>query len=129
MTFVDLDRSFIRIEKDRGKDKEPTRFWQIYFGGESLWQLSAPDLPWLYDDLSALAHEGDRRVALSAIVSILTHEEQLHDEVEPLRARIASNASLVSSLISNESLVSICTTETARPHPRSNRYSAAFSRH
>ncbi len=78
----------------KGKDKEPTRFWQIHFGGESLWKLSARELPWLYDDLCTLARDGDRRIALSAIVSILIDEGRLHDEVQALRASIAGNTYL-----------------------------------
>ncbi len=78
----------------KGKDKEPTRFWQIYFGGEPLWKLAAPDLPWIYDDLDHSARDGDRRIALSAIVSILDHEDLLHDEIESLRAQISNNTVL-----------------------------------
>src|SRR4051794_35712245 len=58
-------------ENDRDANKHPIRLWQIYVHGPSFWNFGRADLPGLYKDLTSRANEDDKRIALSAIISIL----------------------------------------------------------
>jgi hypothetical protein len=84
--------------RHRGNDRQLTCYWQVHFVQPTLWRLSVPDLQWLYNDLTQRRREGDRRIVLSAIVSILENEGQLKDEVATLRARIGPDKVLDADL-------------------------------
>src|SRR6266568_1468950 len=74
----------------RDNQLEVVSVWQIYFGGKRLWELSTHDLPWLYADLSERSEENDRRIALSAILSIHSQDGTLSENVAALRKRIGT---------------------------------------
>ena len=67
----------------RASGREVTSAWQVFFGGNHLWHLGASDLVWLFDDLANRPLRDDRRVALSAILSILHAEKTLGNRPGP----------------------------------------------
>ena len=70
----------------------------MFFGGNHLWHLGTSDLVWLFDDLANRPLEDDRRVALSAILSILHAEKTLGNQARSLRRRIAKEPVLIGDL-------------------------------
>ena len=59
------------------------------------WQIGPPDLDWLFDDLAQRSRKEDKRIALSAIVSVLLHEKRFDSELPRLRELVAGNESLL----------------------------------
>jgi hypothetical protein len=87
------------VEEVRASDRDrPTRVWQVYFGGHTLWDLTERDLDWLHCDLASRTHADDRRIALSAIVRILQASNRLDAELAMLRHAIAGQAELEQDL-------------------------------
>ncbi len=70
-------------------EEHPTRVWQVHVHGGRLWRLGPEDLSWLYEDLAARPFEPDRRVALSALVAVLTNAGTFGAEAPRLRRRVA----------------------------------------
>ena len=58
-------------------------------------QIGPPDLDWLFDDLAQRSRKEDKRIALSAIVSVLLHEKRFDSELPRLRELVAGNESLL----------------------------------
>lgn len=72
---------------------------QIHFSGStSLWNFSEADLPWLYADLASRSALEEKRLALSAILSVLHQTGNLAAEEAKLRAAIGSEAVLLAAL-------------------------------
>lgn len=87
------------VEEVRASDRDrPTRVWQVYFGGHTLWELTERDLDWLHRDLANCTHADDRRIALSAIVRILQAANRLDAELPSLRQAIAGQVELEQDL-------------------------------
>jgi hypothetical protein len=83
----------------RAQDQKPIRYWQIYFaGGRRFWELTGRDLPALYSDFSARPLEDDKRIALSAIVDLLSKEGRLEIESAKLQSLVAGFAALEQDL-------------------------------
>ena len=85
-------------QTNRMERVEPTHYSQIFFGGEPLWRLSGRDLYWLFDDLDNRPRENHRRIALSAILNVLSRENRLSEEIEIVRSRVSGNAVLEADL-------------------------------
>jgi hypothetical protein len=79
-------------------DDHPIRFWQVHVNGGRLWRPGLGDLSWLYEDLATRPLEADRRVALSAIVAVLTNAGTLDAEAPRLRTRVAGRGELETDL-------------------------------
>jgi hypothetical protein len=77
----------------------PIRHWQVLAPG-TLWGFSDIDLPWLYRDLAQGALEDDRRLALSAIVTVLERIKQLATGIANLKKRIGRSPILGADLVS-----------------------------
>ncbi|MGO1078147.1 hypothetical protein [Inquilinus sp. CA228] len=84
-------------EHRRNKD-EVLYYWQMVFLGTPLWRLGENDLGWLFEDLAARPYEADRRIALSAIVSILRDTGRLKRDVAELRKLVRSDPVLLADL-------------------------------
>lgn len=76
------------IRENKIKNNSPVQHWQIFFEGTPLWHLGSNDLPWLYKDLDNRAFIDDKRIALSAIVSILQTDNRLEKEKGDLQQKI-----------------------------------------
>lgn len=73
--------SDVAEKREYGGIKEQLiHYWEFYTDGGVLWELAASDLPWLYTDLEHRLSIDDKRIALSAIVSILSSEHALEKE-------------------------------------------------
>lgn len=80
-------------------DRRPVRYWQIWFGGDgAFWELTDRSLDWLCTDLCKQRVESDRRVALSAVVSILQTGGKLKASARKLRTLVANNENLKKDL-------------------------------
>ncbi len=78
------------IRKSIGSGRtQPTALWALCFRDESLWRLGSGDLTWLYSDVAARSLDEDRRLALSAILSVLESAGSLSAELPRLRALVA----------------------------------------
>jgi len=66
--------------------------------GRIFWELTPRDLPALYSDLSSRPQEDDKRIALSAIVALLSKEGRLKSEAENLRTLVSGSAVLLEDL-------------------------------
>lgn len=62
--------------RNASREDRPYAFWHIHLLGGALWCLSPADLFWLEEDLRAREHEDDKRIALSALVSLLVQAER-----------------------------------------------------
>jgi hypothetical protein len=82
----------------REGDQNITRFWQAFFGGQLLWGFGPEDLEWLYRDLLERDHVEDKRIALSAIWSIVRDAKTLDAELPKLHAAVAESAVLKADL-------------------------------
>lgn len=82
-----------RQNASRGKES-PTRFWHVQAFLKPLWKLGPKDLTWLAEDLSGRPLEGDKRIALSAIVRILGNTNELDTKLSGLRAMISGEREL-----------------------------------
>jgi hypothetical protein len=69
-----------------GSDAAPTYFWQVTTLDSPPWQFSESDLPWLFQDLAGRSAAPDQRIALNAILAILTRSNRLDAELPRLRA-------------------------------------------
>ena len=92
------------VEEQRANAKNDDRkvvdYWQVYIGGgHALWVIVEDDLSWLFDDLVGKSNEDDRRIALSAIVSILLRAKRLEPEIESLQRIVASSTVLREDLV------------------------------
>lgn len=87
------------VEEVRAMDRPPpTRVWQVYFGGHTLWELTERDLEWLKRDLANRTNVDDRRIALSAFVRILQAVNRIDAELPSLRQAIAGQIELEQDL-------------------------------
>lgn len=77
----------------------PTRFWHVHFLDSAPLHFGPKDLCWLFEDLSKRPQEADKRIALSAIVSILRDNNRLDFEVPRLRALVSKTSELEQDLI------------------------------
>jgi hypothetical protein len=82
----------------RSRNENPIRFWQVFIHGETFWHIGQPDLSWLMDDLIHRPREEDKRIALSAIVSVLLQEKRLDVELPSLHELVSGNATLLADL-------------------------------
>ena len=96
----DLQRALFwaDVDEHRRNRDEAHHHWHIVFGGQSLWSLGENDLDWLHEDLMARLREADRRVALSAIVSILRRAGRLSREAAALRKLVNADPVLLADL-------------------------------
>jgi hypothetical protein len=78
--------------------ERPIHYWQVHFGGHTLWGLTEADLGWLRQDLANREHVDDRRIALSAILEILRDTGCLDASLPNLRLSISGQAVLESDL-------------------------------
>jgi hypothetical protein len=85
-------------QNGRNDGDNPTRFWQVFNHGATLWQIGPPDLDWLFDDLAQRSRKEDKRIALSGIVSVLLHEKRFDSELPRLRELVAENENLLDDL-------------------------------
>jgi hypothetical protein len=98
------------VAEDRAQRSERglVSVWQIHFGGFQLWELSEDDVPWLRADLLSRQEVDDRRMALSAILSVLARKGEPSEAVKGLREEIRHDRTLVEDL-----------DDFLAPHPRS----------
>lgn len=76
-----------------------TRWWQVhFFGGTRLWGVGPDNLAQLREDMRSRASQDDRRVALSAVVSIFNEMDRLKAEASDLRKEISDDPALVADL-------------------------------
>jgi hypothetical protein len=76
-----------------------TRWWQIhFFNGPRLWGVGPDNLAQLREDMRSRASQDDRRVALSAVVSIFNDIDRLKAEATDLRKEISGDPALVTDL-------------------------------
>lgn len=87
-------------KENEGSKEQPIRYWQIYPYGRALWKLAAGDLTWLYADLEHRLSIDDKRIVLSAIVSILIREDALEKEKEVIY-RCSQNSLLLTEDLDN----------------------------
>ena len=86
------------VRENKDEEKSPIRHLQIFFEGSPLWDLGPSDLPWLYKDLDNHSLIDDKRIALSAIVSILQSEDTLEKEKTVLSEKLKPFPDLMEDL-------------------------------
>ena len=86
------------VDEHRRNRDEAHYYWHIVSTGNSLWNLGETDLAWLYEDLTVRPREAERRVALSAVVSILYRVGGLKEQTSNLRKLVKSDPVLLGDL-------------------------------
>jgi hypothetical protein len=69
-----------------------------YRVGNALWKLNYEDLGWLLEDLARNSRSDDKRIALSAFVSIQRESGRLDDEIPKLKKIVSGKSELENDL-------------------------------
>lgn len=85
-------------ENNTKGDGRLIRFWEVWFSGGTLWQFGFSDVVWLYEDILERPSVSDKRIALSAIYSMLAREGTLESELSRLLILIAGTPELEQDL-------------------------------
>ena len=75
-----------------------TQYWHVSIGLNELWSLGTKDIDWLYADLRNKTLIKDKRIALSAIASILLAENSLETNLKKIKKAIKFNSTLKEDL-------------------------------
>ena len=84
----------IETRQNGNRNNPITNHWQISIGYTRLWNLKIDDIDWLYVDLKNKALIDDKRVALSAIASILLAENLLETNIKKIKDKIGNDPKL-----------------------------------
>lgn len=84
--------------ENREENGSPVFHWQIFFHSPPLWRFSKADFEWLLEDLGQKESVDDRRIALSALISILQESGELDQYVEGFREIVSQFPILCSDL-------------------------------